>query len=191
MEHSRTKIRVVAGLFAMLFVSVVATRASMSAFSDTTENSSNQWTAGSVTLTDNDSGVALFDNLTNLTPGDSEVDCIEVTYSGSLDAAVKLYGATTAGTGLEAYLDLTVERGTGTCGAFTPDVTVWSNGVDGDLGVFLGSKTDFASGADNWTVTGGLPDETVPYRLTVTLQDDNNAQSLTTTVTFTWEAQNT
>ena len=101
-----------------------------------------------------------------------------------------MFSATTAGTGLEAYLDLTVERGDGDCAAFGTSTAVWTNGTDGDLGVFLATATDYASGVDNWQPTGGLPDDTVPYRFTVTLQDNNAAQGLTTTVTFTWEAQN-
>ena len=57
--------------------------------------------------------------------------------------------------------------------------------------MFVTTKTNYATGADAWNVTGGLPDDTVPYRITATLQDNNLAQGLTSTVTFTWEAQNT
>ncbi len=142
-----------------------------------------------MTLSDNDSGTAMF-NLPNMKPNDNAVGCIEVTYSGTLDPLVKTYGASTAGDGLETYLDLTIERGTGTCAAFVADAAVWTNGTDGDLGVYLGAVTNYATGVDTWQPTGGGPDDTVPYRFTMALQDNTLAQAKTVTVTFTWEAQN-
>ena len=185
-----SRVRIAAAVLAVSLVAVFTVQSSLAAFSDTTDNTGNAFSAGSVVLTDNDSGAAMF-SASNLKPGDSEVGCIEVTYSGSLDGNVRLYGAITAGDGLEAYLDLTIERGTGTCAAFGTSTAVWTNGTDGDLGVFMGSETDFASGSDNWSVTGGSPDDVVPYRFTIAQQDDNAAQALSSTVTFTFEAQNT
>ena len=125
----------------------------------------------------------------NLKPGDSAEGCIEVTYSGSLDGIVRIYGAVTAGDGLEDYLDLTVERGTGTCAEFGTATAVWTSAGDGSLGAFMASKTDFASGSDNWAVTGGGDNDTVPYRFTIVQQDDNAAQGLTSTVSFVWVAR--
>jgi len=183
------KVRTGAAIIAVLAASLLAFQATGAAFSATTENAGNAFAAGTVTISDNDAGVAMF-NLADMKPGDNAVGCIEVTYSGSLDPEVRAYGATTAGDGLEAYLDLTVERGDGTCAAFGTSTAVWTNGTDGDLGIFLGAATDYATGVDNWTPTGGAPDDTVPYRFTVGLQDDNAAQAKTVTVTFTWEAQN-
>ncbi len=180
-----------AGAAALLMATLLALSSSWAAFSATTENATNDFAAGTVALTDNDAGVALFDSLNNLKPGDGETDCIEVTYSGTLDAQVRMYGSITAGTGLEDYLDFTVERGTGTCAAFAADVMVWDTATDGDLGVFLAGATNYGTGVDNWNVTGGGPDDMVPFRITATLQDDNSAQGLDSTVTFTWESQNT
>ena len=190
MNWSIARMRMGAAAAALLMAALLAVSSSWSAFSATTENTTNDFAAGTVALTDNDAGVALFDTLTNLKPGDGETDCIEVTYSGTLDAQVRLYGSVTAGTGLEDFLDFTVERGTGTCAAFTADVMVWDTGTDGDLGVFLAGATNYATGVDTWNVTGGAPDDTVPYRITATLQDNNAAQGLASTVTFTWESQN-
>ncbi|OFW62570.1 MAG: hypothetical protein A2135_00100 [Actinobacteria bacterium RBG_16_67_15] len=184
------RVRLAAAVLAVALVAVFTVRTSLAAFSDTTANEGNAFSAGTVVLTDNDSDTEMF-SVSNLKPGDSNVGCIEVTYSGSLDGNVRLYGAITAGDGLEAYLDLTVERGSGTCASFGTSTAVWTNGTDGDLGVFMANKTDFASGADNWGVTGGSPDDVVPYRFTVGQQDNNAAQGLSSTVTFTFEAQNT
>jgi len=167
----------------------MAFQATGAVFAATTENPGSAFTAGSVTISDNDSGTAMFP-LLNMEPSNPAVGCIEVTYAGSLDPQVRAYGASTAGDGLEAYIDLTIERGTGTCAAFVADAAVWTNGTDGDLGIFLGAATDYATGVDTWQPTGGAPDDTVPYRFTVDLQDNPLAQGKAVTVTFTWEAQN-
>jgi hypothetical protein len=144
-----------------------------------------------VTITDDDGASAMF-SAGNMKPGDTVVECITVTYSGSLDASVKLYGSLTAGDGLDDYLDLTVERGSGgsfgDCTGFSASETVYAPGT---LDGFTGTHTSFGTGAGTWSPTGGAPDDDMTYRFTVTLQDDNNAQGLTTTATFTWEAQNT
>jgi len=190
MSMTVAKLRTSAVVGAVLLVGLMSLNASRAAFSGSTENAPNEWAAGSVVLVDDDAGVPLFDDLTNLVPGDTETDCIEVSYTGTVDAQVRIHGITTAGTGLDGYLDLTIERGTGTCAAFVPSVTVW-DGTNGDLGVFLSTATDYSTGADTWSVTGGLPNEMVPFRVTATVQDDNGAQGLDTTVTFTWEGQNT
>jgi len=190
MRRSTTRgIRLSAALISVFAAALLAFQSTTAAFSATTENAGNAFAAGSVTLSDNDSGTAMF-NLPNMKPNDAAVGCIEVTYSGSLDPEVRTYGASTAGDGLELYLDLTIERGTGTCAAFGTATPVWTNGTDGDLGVYLGAVTNYATGKDNWQPTGGGPADVVPYRFTMALQDNTLAQAKTVTVTFTWEAQN-
>ena len=52
-------------------------------FSATTQNAGNEISTGSVALSDNDNGSAMF-NITNAKPGDSWTRCIKVTYAGSL-----------------------------------------------------------------------------------------------------------
>ncbi len=182
-------VRTSAGVLAVLAAFLLAFQGTGAAFSATTENAGDAFTAGTVTLSDNDAGTAMFPML-NMEPNDPAVACIEVPYSGTLDHQVRTYGAITAGDGLEAYLDLTIERGDGTCAAFGTSTAVWTNGTDGDLGIFLGAATNYATGVDNWSPTGGGPDDVVPYRFTMALQDNTLAQGKTVTVTFTWEAQN-
>jgi hypothetical protein len=182
--------QVMAALLSLALVAVLVLRVSDAAFSATTDNTGSQWTAGDVVLTDDDSDTAMF-AITAMKPGDTATECIAVTYSGSLDAAVKLYGTLTAGDGLDDYLDVTVRRGTGgsfgDCTGFSSDETVYSGTLDG----FVGTHTSFGTGAGTWAPTGGGPDDTVTYQVEVTLQDDNAAQGKTATATFTWEAQNT
>ena len=184
------RLNIVVAILALVFVSALVVRTSASAFSATTDNTANQWTAGDVVLVDDDLTATMF-TVTALKPLDPQTECITVTYQGSLDAAVTLYGAVTAGDGLDAYLDLTVYRGTGgtfgDCTGFTSSETVYTGTLDG----FATDHTDFGNGAGTWAPTGGAPDDDMTYQFVVTLQDDNAAQGLTATATFTWEAQNT
>lgn len=177
-----------AGLALLVIASAVAVRSSSAAFTATTANTGNSWEAGSVTLGDDDSDTAMF-SVTGMMPGDPEVRCIEVSYSGSLDADVKLYGAITGGTGLEDYIDITVERGTGgsfgDCSGFSASESVYT----GTLAGLATDHTSFADGAGTWAPVGGGPTDAVVYRFTTALQDDVQAQGLATTATFTWEAQ--
>ncbi|MEX0825704.1 MAG: hypothetical protein WD184_02950 [Acidimicrobiia bacterium] len=181
-------IKILAAVLAVAGASFVTVRATAAAFSDQTDSAANQFAAGTVQLSDNDAGSALFDGSSLFVPGDSVVGCIEVTYSGSVDAGVRLFGATTGGDGLEAYLDVTIERGTGDCTTFGTATEVWG-ATDGDLAEFLAAAFSYASGVDSWAPVGGGADDTVPYRITVTQQDDNAAQGLSSMVSFTWEAQ--
>jgi hypothetical protein len=182
-------LHIVAALVSLLLISVLVIRTSDAAFSATTANTGDQWSAGTVTLVDDDSNSAMF-SVTNMKPGASSEHCITVTYSGSLDASVKLYGAVTAGT-LGTYLNLEVYRGSGGsfagCSGFTSAETVYN----GTLAGFVAASSSFGTGAGTWTPTGGAPNDDMTYRFVVTLQDNNSAQGLTSTATFTWEAQNT
>ena len=190
------KIRFLAAAVSLALVSLLVVRTSNAAFFDTTDNPGNEFSAGDVVLTDDDGGVTAMFTMPNMAPGSTGTRCINVTYEGTLDADVRLYGAAT-GSGLEDFLDLTVERSTGAAGGATFSCTgfveagkaaVWTNATDGDLGAFLSAATDFATGADTWAPAGATP-VTVSYRFTVGLQNDGNASGLDATVGFTWEAQ--
>lgn len=175
-----------AGLLAMSLLVVTGSRA---AFTANTGNGANTFTAGTVTLADDDAGSVMF-NLTDMKPGDTATKCVNVTYTGSLAADVKLYG-TVGGTGLADYLDTTVDIGTGAAGGASLDCTGFaldSNLRGGTLTAFGGANTDYASGLAGFA--GATNPTTRSYRVTVTLQDDNLAQGKTASVAFTWEAQN-
>src|SRR5712691_202461 len=72
------------GLAGLLTVS--ATRA---AFVDTTETPSNSWVTGSVALSDDDGGSALFSSAA-MVPGDTITKCIVVTYPAAAGRAPKV-----------------------------------------------------------------------------------------------------
>jgi len=187
--------RALVTLIAIGAVGAVAGFGSYSAFTSTTSNIGNGFTSGSVTLTDNDSNGAML-SLSNAKPGDSSTGCIKVTYTGSLAAAVHVYGSISGSLG--TYLTLTVTRGTdsspsfASCTNFTADATNYIGqgaGVvyNGNLSAF---PADYASGVVDPTASWATNDAH-SYKFVVTVQDNNSAQGLTATAGFTWEARNT
>ena len=192
-------VRIAALALSFVVAGGLVIRASAAAFSDSTANTGNQFSAGDVVIADDDGGASSMFTMTGIQPGATATKCINVTYSGNLPAEIRLYADETAGDGLADYLDVTVERSTDAAGGVTADCTgfteagksaVWTNGTDGDLGAFLAGNTDYASGADAWAADGSASEE-ASYKFIVTLQDDNGAQGLSSTVSFTWEAQST
>jgi len=180
-------------LLTLLIVGVVGSIAGIgtfSAFSDTTDNTGNAFTAGTVYITDNDGGSAMF-NVSDAKPATSYTSCITVTYLGSLDSSVRLYGSGFGGA-LAPYLTVKVEEGSGAagfgdCTGFTSSSTVYNN-------VGMNAFPTTYGGA---SATGGTwsQNDSVDYRFTVTLADDNNANGVTSAVAannfaFTWEARN-
>lgn len=164
-------------------VGALAFTATNAAFSGTTSASAGNFTAATVTLTDDEFGGTAF-TASGMLPGDSVSDCIEVTYTGStlsLDE-LKLYG--TSADFLADNLDLTVtHRGAGSACA-TPGGAnaVYSGALDA-----LGST--YAAGASGFVPTA--TNQTVAYDFTVTLQAATTdlSQGETATATFTWEVR--
>lgn len=167
--------------------------ASYAAFLGATSNSGNSWTAGRVTLSDDDAGQAMFD-VSGLTPGSStgSPHCITVTYNGDVPASVKLYSSDVAGD-LAQYINLTVEQGTGgsfaSCAGFTPDPTV--NPVfTGTLQAFGTAHHDFATGVGTFTPSTSPASKVYRFSYNPDSGTASTAQGQSATATFTWEAQN-
>ena len=66
--------------------------------------------------------------------------------------------------------------------------TLYSGTVNG----FATANTDYASGLSAYpgAATKWVTSDTLVYRVTVSLQNNNAAQGLSSTADFTWEAQN-
>jgi hypothetical protein len=167
--------------------------ATFSAFSVTTSNAGNRIQMGDVVLGSNDLGTFMY-NEANVVPEEAIDRCITVTYAGSLDADVRLYGSPVQALG--RYVDLDIATGTGTtefpsCTGFVPDpgAPLFS----GTLESFSETHSDWITGlphtpagATAWT-TG----DAVIYRFRLTVRSDNDAQGKDTGAHgFTWEAQN-
>jgi hypothetical protein len=192
---NRTKI--LRTLVVLGIVACIAGAGVFSAFSSQTDNPGNVVTAGSVTLADNDAGSALY-SLTAAKPGDSQQSCIRVTYSGSLNANVRIYTPSTIGE-LGPNVTLKIEPGTQTtpsfpsCTGFTPD----SGGAlfEGTLSAFATEHNNYATGVVDFpgATTKWVTNDAVIYRVTATLSASapDSAQGKTTgTHIIRWEAQN-
>ena len=195
-RRRRLGVRLLASAAVLTLASGAWSAATWSALSDSSVSPANTVTAGSVDLSDNDSGSGLL-SLASARPGNTVTGCIRVTYSGSAPAQVRVFGAT-GGTGLADYLDLTVTRGTlspaslfSSCTTFAPDATNYlglGNGV-----IYVGTVAAFPAAA------GALVDPSAPgatwntgdvhsYRFQATLRNDPAAQGKTASPSFTWEA---
>jgi camelysin-like metallo-endopeptidase len=165
--------------------------ASYSAFSATTVSPTSNWTSGTVSLSDDDNDTALF-TASNLKPGATGTKCINVTSTGSLASAVKLYGTSyTTTKGLADNINLKVEQGTGSTNAACSGFTTASTLYDGVMSTFGTTKTSFATGVGSWAPTGSAS-ETKSFKVTYTLSTTtpDTAQGGTAALGFTWESQN-
>ena len=138
---------------------------------------------GNTQLADDDAGAALF-QLSGLTPGQTESRCITVSHDGAVPDGIRLIGGSGGG-GLDAYLHLTVERGSGgrfgDCSDFT-GVPVF----DGSLGDFVSSHHDYDTGV---VASTPVQSGSTIFRLQVTLDDVTAAQGGTATASFAWQAR--
>jgi hypothetical protein len=174
----------------------LATYGTFSAFSAETVNDGNQITTGTVVLGDNDGDVAVYSK-TGAKPGEPYQKCITVTYTGTLDADVKLYMPAAPSGTLAPYVDLLIEPGTQAtpntdCSGFTAD---GSSLFSGTLAAFASTHTGWTNGladypgttATKWTSAAG----TVTYRITATVQNTNDAAGKSAgSHAFKWEARN-
>jgi hypothetical protein len=196
----RSRIQKVAYTALVVAVTSLVVGISFSAFSSSTTNPSNDFTSGTVSLTDNDSNGTLM-SLSNAIPGATSSGCIKVTYGGSLSSTVKLYGTVSGNLG--QYLTLKVTRGTDSgstfpgCGSFTADTrnyigqgagVIYNGNLSSYPSSYAAGTTDpdnGTGGTETWTTS-----EVHAYKLEVTLQDNNAAQGQSASASFTWEARN-
>lgn len=190
------KLQIGAVLAALALVSFAILQVSQAAFSGKTD-SSGTWSAGTVALSDDDgTGQVAFTNSSTMVPGSTDRACITVTYDGNVASSVKLYGATTftSTADLGQYLNVTIDEvtitGTDTCAAPTTTTNIYTGTVSVNTGAFTVAHTGWANGLTSSFAPSTAGSKQI-YRITVTLQDNNAAQSQNTTTTFTWEAQNT
>ena len=189
--------KVLATALVIGLVGTVGGWATYSAFSSTTTSAGNSFAAGTVAVGSNASGSWMY-QVSGAKPTDSVTKCTKVTYTGSLDAAVRLYASPPVGA-VGNYIDLTITPGTGSptfpdCNTFVADgAPVFS----GTLKQFTDTYTNYATGfVDNpGSATEWVANDAVVYQFVLTLRDDNAANGGATALTtgdhtFTWEARN-
>jgi hypothetical protein len=189
LSGQRIRTKMVIAALGLVATSLVWSGGTFSAFNKTSSMPGNSVATASVAIADNDASTAVLD-LSNARPGGSDTGCVNVTYSGTTAANVRLYG-TVAGTGLAPYLTLTVTRGTipgtptaGSCTGFTADTT-GSVVYTGTLSAFPSSSGTAIADASSWTASTQHA-----YKFVVTLPSGvaAGAQGLTATADFTWQA---
>ena len=171
--------------------------ATWAAFSATTSSAGNTFTMGTVAIGDNALGSFMY-QVTGAKPGDTVSKCVKTTYTGSLDATVKLSASAVGAVG--QYVDLTVTPGSGSptfpgCAGFVADAS--GPIYTGTLKGFADTHSDYATGLTDspGAATKWVTNDAVVYQFTLTVRDDNNANGVTTALatgahTFTWEARN-
>lgn len=178
----------------MLLGAALVWQSSYAAFTATTTNPTNNWATGSVSLTDDDTGTAMF-NATLLKEGSTSSRCVVVTYGGNVGAAVKLFGTSPATTNsLSSHINLTVEQGTGGsfsagagCAGFAVEAGA-SNTWSGTLASFGTTFTNSTNGFGTWAPTAAT--QTRVYKITYTVANTitNTQMASTASVGLTWEA---
>ena len=189
--------KVLRSLVVVGVVGSVAAVGVFSAFSSQTDNPGNEVAAGTVTLSDNDSGLAAY-NIQNAKPGDTDERCIRVSYTGSLDATVKLYTPDSI-SDLGPHVNLQITPGTqvvpaADCTLFVADA---GGAIFNDtLSTFQSSHNAYSNGLVDYpgaVATKWVTNDAVVYRVRATLASNapDTAQGDTTgTHTIRWEAQN-
>lgn len=145
-----------------------------------------------IALEDDDSDTALI-TADEMAPAQTEARCIEVGYTGGTDPGpVVLYRTgEVEGSGLEHYLDATIEIGTWegsaadypSCDGFTPIEVL----VDGArLADVLDEHTSYESALETWdpAAVGSRV-----FRITLRLVDDNDAQGRDVRFGLVWEVR--
>ena len=134
-----TTFRLAASAAALSVIVGAGAYGTYSAFTDTTDNTGNTFAAGTIDITDDDAGTAMF-TLTGMLPGSTATRCINVSNVGTSPFANVALSGAVGGTGLATALTVVVDRGTGAGGGATFSCTgfasVTANIVTGALSAF-------------------------------------------------------
>jgi hypothetical protein len=177
-------------------------RGTEAVFSAEVTNGSNSWNTGTVAISTDLTGTAMFDSAVGkdgkMIPGQTLTKCIEVTYSGDVAATINLYtsassetpvGGLITGAATEA-LDIEINEGSGTpaadaaCTGFTAGTDIQA---PGKLSAFT-AKSTYASGISNWAAPATGTRKKM-YRFKVTLPSTSTQMGAGATATFKWEAK--
>jgi len=175
----------IAGIITAAILALGTMSTTRAAFSATTTPDSASWATGTVSVTANAGGSALF-TATNLATGATNSNCLVVTYTGSVTPAdLRLWISATGSmaNGLDAVIDLGTGGSAGSCTGFVKSSTLASD----SLANLAATYSSFVTGQDLWTATAS--GQTRTLRVTTTVVDESAASSKTAAATITIEAQ--
>lgn len=94
LAHRRTRAsrKILLTIVLLLCLAGMGALGTWAAFSATTTNPGNSFSSGTVILSDNDAGSAMF-AVTDVVPGSTGNTCMKVSYTGSMEATIKAYVA--------------------------------------------------------------------------------------------------
>lgn len=184
-----TAAKVLAPLIGIAVASTMIFQASNAAFTASTSNTANTYSAASVTLVDDDSGSAMM-TLSNMIPGDTATKCIAVTYTGSTFSVtpIKLYAALASEVdSFAGHLDVVVKEGAGgtfsDCTGFTAGSTLFT----GTLSSLAATHGTYAAGLTAFTPASGSVTRTYQFSVTLGTDTPDTAQGDSVSASFTWE----
>lgn len=178
-------------LIAIGLLSAVSGLGGLAVFTDQETVDSNTFTTGSVDISTNPTSALV--SFSDMAPGDEVTAPLTVSNDGSLELRYAVTSTTTEDT-LAAQLDLTIKSGVTTCtsAGFDTDGTVLYGPAD------LGSTSDInvigdpTTGADTGDrVLAASANEVLCFNVELPLATDDTYQGLTTTATFTFDAEQT
>jgi hypothetical protein len=181
------------GPVAILVAGLMVWQGSEAAFTAETFNAGNNWQAGSVTLSNDGTGGAMF-SIGSLVPGQTGTHCIVVTATG-VAGVVKTYTQDNVSDGLQNNITMKIEQGTGgtfaDCTDFTPEATHATQ----PLATLFADHTSYATGILPWSTSAGTESKT--YRFTwafdttgLTEAQVNALEGKSVRTTIEWELQN-
>ena len=192
-RKTRRIITLVATPAAIVIAGALIWQASYSSFSGTTRNPGNNWSTGTVALTDDDTGSARF-QVADMVPGQTDTKCITVTATATVPGIVKGYtvNPVTSPQGLEDYVLITIDHGTGgsfsSCTGFVSEGTTVPETSLTDLAAI----SNYENGSGSWAVVAGTQSRS--YQITwrfdttgLTQAQLDNLQGSQTGIDIQWE----
>jgi hypothetical protein len=181
------------GPVAILLAGLMVWQGSQAAFVAETFNAGDNWQAGSVALSNDGTGGAMF-SLGTLVPGQTGSHCIVVTATG-VAGVVKTYTQNNVLDGLENNITMKIEQGTGgsygDCTGFASAATF----ATAPLATLFTTASSYATGILPWTTTAGTT--TKSYRFTWTFDTTgltdaqvNALEGASVRTDIEWELQN-
>jgi hypothetical protein len=181
---------------AVLLAGLLVWQGSNAAFSSSTHNDGNNWATGSVSLS-NDANAAMF-SVKGLVPMQTGSKCIVVTANSSVPGLVHLYAGQLAANGLEPYVKLTIQQGTGgtfnDCYGFNSVLQENSQ----TLATLAADHTSYSTGLVPWITAGVTSGESRTYKFDWVFDTTglsqvqiNDLQGRSASINIHWELQNT
>jgi hypothetical protein len=194
-RRARKLSAVIASPIAIVVAGALIWQSSHAAFSGTTRNSGNNWSTGSVALTDDDSGAARF-QVSRMTPGQTETKCISVTANATVPGVVRGYAVNPvlSSANLQDHVKVAIRYGSGggfgSCDGFVGTGTA----VPETSLTALASFNSWATGAGSWPVVAGTQTRTyeITWRFDVaglSQSQLDNLQGTQTGIDLQWELQ--